>query len=537
MRRPVFILLIVAAVLLLFVVALPFLIDANQFRPAIESELKNSLARDVKIGDLKFGILSGTVKATDLSVGDDPSFSQTAFLHAKAVTLSLDIWRALFSRKLSINGMTIDTPGIVLIQAPSGLWNFSSLGAKSSTQPQAANSSSGNLELSIKSLAIKNARVSLVQEGAPPRILNPVKVEATNFGPGSVFPFSLSAMIAGGGDVALEGKAGPIDGANAADTPVTAALKVTNLNLAASGAVTPSSGIDGLVSMDGTANSNAHGFAVMGKLKAVNLKLAPGGTAARDPLLLVVALTGDLKQHSGQMSRGDIAIGGVRTSLTGTWARQGEGAVLNMILSAPDVPVPGLMDLLPVLDIVLPAGSTLEGGTAEAKLTLTGAASAVVISGPVSVRNTRLKSFDLGAKMSPIEKLAGLKSGPDTEIQSLTANLRIAPDGTSLQDIHVVLPSVGELTGSGTISRSRTLNFNMQASVRPGASVSPLTASNIPFSITGTSSDPKFQPNVGQLAKDEINRALQGTKSGGADVGKAADSVLQGLFGGKKKKL
>ena len=95
MRRPVLILLIVTLVLLLSAVALPFLIDANQFRPAIESELTRSLGRNVKIGNLKLGILSGAVTATDLSLGDDPSFSQTAFLHTKAVTLSINLWRAL----------------------------------------------------------------------------------------------------------------------------------------------------------------------------------------------------------------------------------------------------------------------------------------------------------------------------------------------------------------------------------------------------------------------------------------------------------
>jgi hypothetical protein len=95
---------------------------------------------------------------------------------------------------------------------------------------------------------------------------------------------------------------------------------------------------------------------------------------------------------------------------------------------------------------------------------------------------------------------------------------------------------VGELAGSGTISPGHALNFKMQASVRSVASISPLAPSNIPFSITGTSSNPQFQPDVGQLAAEEINQRLKGAKVGGVDVGKTADSVLQGLFGGKKKK-
>ena len=123
----------------------------------------------------------------------------------------------------------------------------------------------------------------------------------------------------------------------------------------------------------------------------------------------------------------------------------------------------------------------------------------------------------------------------DVTITAPAANLRIAPEGTSLQGIHLVLPSVGELTGGGTISPSHALDFKMRATVRAGA-LSVLAPPNIPFSIGGTSSDPQFRPDVGQLATEEISRGLQGVKVGGVDAGKAADSVLQGLFGGKKKK-
>jgi len=47
---------IVVAVLLVIAVALPFLIDANQFRPRLEATLTQALAREVKLGDLKLSI-------------------------------------------------------------------------------------------------------------------------------------------------------------------------------------------------------------------------------------------------------------------------------------------------------------------------------------------------------------------------------------------------------------------------------------------------------------------------------------------------
>jgi AsmA protein len=288
--------------------------------------------------------------------------------------------------------------------------------------------------------------------------------------------------------------------------------------------------------MDGTARSNGHTFEVTGNVKAENLKLTPGGTAARDPLVFDVSLSEDLKQHSGQMSRGDVAIGGVKARLTGTWTQEDQGPLLDMTLSVPAVPVSALAQLLPSLDIGLPSGSTLEGGTATASLKLTGPTSAVVVSGPVSFRNMRLKGFDMGTKMSAIEKLAGLKSGPNTEIETLSTDISVTPRGTGLQDIHLVLPSVGELTGDGTISPIHALDFKMRATIRSGAVVSALAPSSIPFAIEGTSSDPRFRPDVGALATEELTRGLKGANVGGVDAGKAADDVLQGLFGGKKKK-
>jgi AsmA protein len=503
MRRSVCIIVIVAAVLLLGVLALPFLFNADEFRPEIESALTKSLGRSVKIGNLKLGLMSGTVTVSDVSIADDPKFGQTPFLHTNALMLDVDLWQALFSHRLNIGSVTIDSPETILIQVPSGMWNFSSLGMRQ----QAPGMGNEKLSLSMKSLKINGARLSLTQGTGQPQVLENVSIEVRDFAPQSAFPFSISTKIPGGGDVSLEGKAGPIDQANTANTPLMASFKVVNLNL------------DGVISADGNLNSDGHTLAVTAKVTASKLKLVPRGTAIRNPLLFDVVLTEDFRQHAGQMTRGDVAIGALKASLTGTWTQQD----LKMNLSASAVPISGLVELLPALDIVIPSGAALDGGTAAAKLTISGPVPALTISGPVSARNTRLKGFDLGAKMSPIEKLAGIKAGPDTEIQTFSANLHLAPDGgTSLQNIHLVLPSVGELSGGGTISPSHALDFKMRAMIHPGILASVLTPSNIPFAIGGTSSNPQFRPEVGQIATEEITRGING--------------VVEGFFGGKKKK-
>ncbi len=83
MRRAVWIIAVVAAVLLVGALALPFFFNADEFRPAIESALTKSLGRNVKIGNLKLGLMSGTVTVSDVSIADDPKFGQNPFLRTQ----------------------------------------------------------------------------------------------------------------------------------------------------------------------------------------------------------------------------------------------------------------------------------------------------------------------------------------------------------------------------------------------------------------------------------------------------------------------
>src|SRR5258706_12182194 len=96
---------IVVVLLLIVAAALPFLIDANQFRPRLEAELSKALGREVKVGNLKLSILSGGVSADDLSIADDPAFSRSPFVKAKSLSISVELWPLVFSRKLHVTGI------------------------------------------------------------------------------------------------------------------------------------------------------------------------------------------------------------------------------------------------------------------------------------------------------------------------------------------------------------------------------------------------------------------------------------------------
>jgi AsmA protein len=527
---------IVVVLLLLVLLSAPFLMNANQFRPLLESNLTAALGRQVTLGDLRLAILSGGVSADDLSISDDRSFGQAPFLRAKSLKIGVELTPLIFSHKLNVIALTIDQPEIALLQTPSGNWNFSSLGAMSSPQSQRADpapAAKASLDLSVKLVKIAGGRLSLgkTKNSAKPQVLEKMDVELRDFSAVSVFPFSFSAKVDGGGAISLEGKAGPINPVDAALTPVEASLKVTQLNLAASGFVDASSGIAGLVSLDGGGESNGKSLRVKGTLKAEQLKLAKNGSPARRPVEFNFAIDHDLQKRSGRLSRGDIHIGSAPASLTGSYSQRGESTVLKMNLSGPNMSVPELAGMLPALGVVLPSGSSLQGGTARASLALEGPTGQLVTSGSLSLNNTRLAGFDLGSKLSTIERLAGIQAARDTDIQTIGANVRVSPDGTRAEGIRLIAPAIGELSGDGTVSAAHALDFKMRARLRTSGAMAAIGQTSVPFLIAGTSSNPVFRPDMKSMASEQIKGRLAGS-----DIGKKAGGLLDGLFGRKKNK-
>src|ERR1700679_739051 len=115
---------------LLAVVALPFLIDVNRFRPKLEAEASEALGRTVKVGNLRLSILGGKVIAENIAIADDPAFSQFDFLQAKSVEIGVELKPLIFSRQLNITEIVIEQPQISILKASDGSYNFSSLGGR-----------------------------------------------------------------------------------------------------------------------------------------------------------------------------------------------------------------------------------------------------------------------------------------------------------------------------------------------------------------------------------------------------------------------
>jgi len=555
-RKVIYVAAGIVVVLLLVAVLLPFVIDANRFRPEIETSLNAALNRKVEIGNIRLTILSGGVTVENIAISDDPSFNTGPFLKATSLSVNLELLPLIFSRSIHITGLTIDQPSVTLLRSPAGIWNFSTLGANqtgsknaSAASPTSSGSSSSSTDLSVRSFSLKNGTMVVGNTGNSARshTYDQVNIKASDLSYTTQFPFEMTARTPGNGTIKLTGKAGPLNPQDSAATPLNASVEVKNLDLKSTGFIDPSAGIAGVMDFNGTLNSDGRTATSKGKVTATHLQLVPAGSPAAQPVDVDYEAVYELKPQTGQLKRGDVHIGKAAADLTGNFNNSGAVASVQMKLTGQNMPASDLEAVLPALGVVLPSGASLKQGSLNANLAINGPVDKLVITGPVNLSNAKLTGFDLGSKMGSLSALAGMSKtmGGDTEIQTFSSDVRVAPEGIRSDNLNVVVPSIGAMTGNGTISPDHKLDFKMIAhlggqSSSPQANLAKAAGSGgIPFRVEGTASNPQIVPDiggvVGGLAGGLANGAKSAIPSNGKDLGQAAGK-LGGLFGGKKNR-
>jgi len=137
----------------------------------------------------------------------------------------------------------------------------------------------------------------------------------------------------------------------------------------------------------------------------------------------------------------------------------------------------------------------------------------------------------------------------------------MAPDGIKAENFLAVLPQLGNLTGAGTTDSKNNLDFKMIATLSKSAGASSgggaagglggilgkvagagcNSGMTVPFQIKGTTSDPKFVPDVGGIAADMFKSKLgclggAGNKTAGTDQQQNPNNPVDAITGLFKKK-
>ncbi len=215
-------------------------------------------------------------------------------------------------------------------------------------------------------------------------------------------------------------------------------------------------------------------------------------------------------------------------------------ALMHMKFTVKNLPAEDVQGLMAVLGGSLPTGDTMQGGVINSDLQLEGPFDKLTTSGPVSVSNVKLVG-NIAQKLSTLGKLTGTTTGNVTNIKNMSAQLRMTPQTTRADNINVLIPALGTLTGAGTIDAANRMSFNMLAKLNANAGgssqISQLggqaaqisqamgsaaSTNGVQFTITGTTSNPIVTVNtkaaatsvLGALAQQQLKKQGQ-QQSGG----------------------
>jgi len=495
------------ALILLILAALPYVINPNAFRPRLESQLTAALGRQVKLGALHLNLLRGHLSADDLSIADDPDYSLAPFLTASELQIGADLPSLIFSRQLNVRSFLAVAPRIHLVHGAETGWNFSSITRRTPLAPGNRALPEGLPLLTVGLITIQDGRAVVESRAQPGQqwTYDHINLSVEHFSSSKAFPFSVSASLPGDSTISVNGTLGPIHQQDAAMTPLDAQLSVKQLNPLLAGFLDPAIGLSFVADLDAHAASDGVTLTSDGTVHLQHLQLRKGGAPVPNPVDLTYKLTHTYTGNRAEIPEATLKINNVTLQLSGAAQLLPADPVLNCKLVGRAMSIDDLQSVLTAAGVRLPNGSVLSGGNLSISLAVEGPAKSPLITGPVELNNTKLVGFDLGARISGVAALAGVKTGDTTVIEKMSFNLRAKDNEIVVNDLSATLPAIGEITGGGTVSPAGSLQFRLNAQIttaqgfgkmgvgllsKLNRSKSENGAKGLPLNVTGTPNEP-----------------------------------------------
>src|SRR5262249_3029811 len=143
-----------------------------------------------------------SLSAENLSVGDDPKFSQSPFLTAKSLKVGVEIMPLIFSKTVNVTGVAIENPEVTLLRNAGGVWNYSSLGGSAGKSEAAKPAAKGGgsagapTDFSVKKLELKDGRINIGTVNSQKHsTYDHVNVTASDVSMTTKFPIAVSADL------------------------------------------------------------------------------------------------------------------------------------------------------------------------------------------------------------------------------------------------------------------------------------------------------------------------------------------------------
>ena len=543
------VLLIVAALLIVVGLALPYFLDVDRYRMWIAATIEQETGRKVTIGTIHARFLPTVGFTVDgVKLSNPPGFPQGDLISVETLKGNL-AWGPLFRKQVQVTSIELVKPKLALLSDASGRTNydFSNHGgaagrAGSRAKANEAESSSFSLE-EIGKVSLKDAEIALAEVSrgriVPGTSLSGLSAEVRHLAMDSTMMKRLEGEADLGGArietsalaVPIEVKSGKlkIEQGHAAgdfraqmgkDLEVKGTLKVADLAnpVAEFDLSTGQLDINTLGNLFGGAGGSGDDppsapaprgkseLLAKGKISAERLRYGP--YTANNGVAEVRILSDRLEVFPAHM---DLYGGALQIAARADRTQSPMRFSANLKLNNIDVGK---------LVSVDPATKGKVTGTGEINLQLVGSAGARMLdtltgSGNFAFRDGQLPGMNLPSALGSIAKFAGGGSSSSTPYKIIQGDLSIAQGRVSSKQIHMDSP-IGTVDLRGSFGFDNTLSYDGQATLVPGAgggaeglAVGALTGilggamgkkvtkASIPFSLQGTFANVKVLPGKG----------------------------------------
>ncbi len=519
---------VVVVILILAVAAVAIFFNPNDYRGTIQSELQKRLGRQVNLGQMHLGIFPPRFQVDNIAVSDDPKFNDTtSFVKAQELDVSVKLL-PLLHKDVQVSALNLVQPKVELIKNAQGEWNFSTIGSnqqtgpagklpqgaqrpqpqqKAPSTPSGQNKPSESQQFSLGKLVVSDGQVAITDQQArkPRTVYNHINVTLKDFSPDTPFTLDASVQLPGKGtqEIRLQGKGGPLQQANMANTPFRGSLDLKSVNIGDLQKFLQSSA---LTDTDGSLSGHTNISSESGKLAANGQmtldKPRIHGIDLGFPVVANYDVNDDLVSDLLRINKGNIKFGQTPIDITGTMNSKPTPSQIDMNLRANAVSIAELAKLAAAAGKAFAPGTNVTG-TLNANIQARGASDKPQLTGTINGRDIQASGKDIAQPVTV--KAVNLNLAP-TQIQS--DNFPITSGGTTVNT---------QLTLRNYTSNSPLIDATLKA---PNAQLPALLSMAKAYGVSGVDKlagqgtlnlDLHAAGPVASLSSDQIMRALNGT--------------------------
>ena len=169
---------VIAGLLLVSLAALPLLIDANRFRPLLQTQLETRLHRQVSLGDMQLKMFPPSVRVSGFSIGQPEGFhAAQPFLRADEVYIGVALW-PLLHKEVNIDAIRLRAPSFGIIRNPEGVWNYET------AREEPAQGRASSTVISLDELRVEDGQVAVQdQKNGTSDVYKHIDLTLRNLGP------------------------------------------------------------------------------------------------------------------------------------------------------------------------------------------------------------------------------------------------------------------------------------------------------------------------------------------------------------------